>query len=39
MPPLPRPLLEVQIDGAYGAAFGSDWVRCDHCAAELWLRF
>jgi hypothetical protein len=39
MPPLPRPLLEVQIDGAYGAAFGSDWVRCDHCPAELWLRF
>ncbi len=38
MPPLARPLVEVRIDGRPGAAFGPDWVRCDTCPADLWLR-
>jgi hypothetical protein len=38
MPPLPGPLLEVQINGAYGAAFAPDWARCGDCPAELLLR-
>ena len=39
MPPLPRPLLEVRINGEPDAAFGADWVRCGLCPAELLLRF
>jgi hypothetical protein len=38
MPPLPRPLLEVQINGAHTTAFGSDWVRCLDWPGELLLR-
>ncbi len=38
MPPLPGPLLEVQINGAYSAAFAPDWARCGDCPAELLLR-
>lgn len=39
MPPLPGPLLEVQIDGRYNAGFAPDRVQCHHCPADLLLRF
>jgi hypothetical protein len=38
MAPLPRPLLEVRINGAHTTAFGSNWARCLDCPAELELR-
>jgi hypothetical protein len=38
MAPLPRPLQEVQINGAHTSAFGSNWARCVECPAELELR-
>ncbi|MGE5155793.1 MAG: discoidin domain-containing protein [Bdellovibrio bacteriovorus] len=39
MPPLPGPLLEVQIDGRYSAAFTPDAAQCLDCPADLLLRF
>jgi hypothetical protein len=39
MPPLPRPLLQVEIDGRSSAAFGSEWALCAECPAELALQF
>lgn len=39
LPPLRRPLVEVQIDGGHGtAAFGPDWARCADCPADLLLQ-
>ncbi|MBS1212908.1 MAG: discoidin domain protein [Proteobacteria bacterium] len=38
MPPLAGPLLEVQINGVYSAAFAPDWARCSDCPAEFLLR-
>lgn len=39
LPPLPRPLLGVAIDGRESTDFGPDWVRCHTCPAELRLRY
>lgn len=39
MPPLPRPLRGVAIDGRASAAFGTDWARCPVCPAEVLLRY
>lgn len=39
MPPLPRPLLQVEINERSSAAFGLDWVLCTECPAELSLQF
>lgn len=39
MPPLPRPLIEVQIDGRYSTDFEPESARCRDCPAEVLLRF
>ncbi|MFY9975242.1 MAG: discoidin domain-containing protein [Chromatiaceae bacterium] len=39
MPPLPRPLLEVQVNGRYSTAFGPDSAQCRDCPAEVRMRF
>lgn len=39
MPPLPRPLLQVEINGRSSSTFGSEWALCSECPAELLLQF
>ncbi len=39
MPPLPRPLVRVEIDGQASANFGPDWALCHACPAEILLRY
>ncbi len=38
MPPLPRPLIQVEIDHRVSADFGPDWALCRTCPAEVLLR-
>ena len=38
-PPLPRPLVQVEINGRSSAEFASGWARCDECPADLLLRY
>jgi hypothetical protein len=37
-PPLPRPLVQVQINGRNSAAFAPEWARCGECPADIVLR-
>jgi hypothetical protein len=39
IPPLPRPLIGVEIDGQNSADFGPDWAVCRACPAEILLRY
>lgn len=38
MPPLPRPLAQVRINGENSTAFAPEWARCGECPAEMVLR-
>jgi hypothetical protein len=37
-PPLPRPLVQVQINGRNSTAFAPEWARCGECPADIVLR-
>jgi hypothetical protein len=38
LPPLPRPLVQVEINGRDSAAFAPEWARCGECPADLVLQ-
>jgi hypothetical protein len=38
LPPLPRPLVQVAINGRNSTAFAQEWARCGECPADLVLR-
>ncbi len=38
LPPLPRPLVQVEINGRNSAAFAPEWARCGECPANMVLR-
>jgi hypothetical protein len=38
LPPLPRPLVQVEINGRNNTAFAPEWARCGECPADMVLR-
>ena len=38
LPPLARPLAQVEINGRGSAAFGPEWAQCGECPADILLR-
>jgi hypothetical protein len=38
LPPLPRPLVQAEINGRNSTAFAPEWARCGECPADMVLR-